>query len=67
MKNEKQYLRVLNYLMHITFVLNLIIFSIAFESKLNIIFNLLSLLLIGISEIYCLFAQKNMVNPNIKS
>lgn len=67
MKNEKQYLRVLNYLMHITFVLNLITFSIAFESKLNIIFNLLSLLLIGISEIYCLFAQKNMVNPNIKS
>ncbi len=67
MKNEKQYLRVLNYLMHITFVLNLITFSIAFESKLNIIFNLLSLLLIGISEIYCVFAQKNMVNPNIKS
>ena len=58
MKNEKKSLHVLEYLMHITFFLNLITFSIAYKSKLNIIFNLLSLLLIGISEIYCAYSKK---------
>lgn len=57
MESKKKHnpIKILSYILHITFLLNLVTFGLAYSNKLSITYNILSLLSAAVGEIYCTY------------
>lgn len=54
-ENPTSFFKRIMYIFHVAFLLNLVTLILALGNKINATFNILSLLSIGIGEVYCTY------------